>query len=145
VHLDAGALQCRAEAFGVVGVHRARRGPRDDGKVREDAVEVHVVGADDPVRQRVQTEIGVGVDAGAASRSIETVTISTRRATRVGSRILGPCRRGGRRVGVVAGAGVTSGNQVSRIVPFSLVVARPMPHTVRCSLMPSRLSKPDPR
>jgi hypothetical protein len=113
--------------------------------VREDAVEVHVVGADDPVRQRVQTEIGVG-----SGRRCGVEVDRDRDDLDTPRDASGPAYSAHAAVADAVSASSpvpvwTSGNQVSRIVPFSLVVARPMPHTVRCSLMPSRLSKPDPR
>ena len=60
VRRDAGALQGRAQAREVVGVHRAGGRPGDDRQVGEDAVEVDRVRRDEQVAQQVQAQVGVG-------------------------------------------------------------------------------------
>ena len=103
-----------------------------------------VFGADQPVREQVQAQVGVGRRRRGRRRGRSRWTRP--RGARCGPR---PCRRArparrGRRPSAAGGPSAGSGYQVSRTTPSSVMVASPNAEAVR-SLMGASLGEADDR
>ena len=105
----------------------AEVGPHDVGEHAEDAVEVDGVGRDEPVREQVQAQVGVGGVGRCGVEVDHHVHHVLAHAARAGPpwppRPGRPVRRTGRSGSAAPRAGV--GYQVSSTVPSSVRVARP--------------------